>query len=134
MEPQIVYSRRGSLIRRSENEVSLSKRDPDAPTGTSGRDRRYEDTFLLAHFVSHIVCLCRFRRDADDNGETIIIPFDKLILNKTIADVAPRPTFRSALSQPSQMGNFKHQSLRSTDRDADRERDRDGAERLRNVS
>ncbi|RDB29623.1 hypothetical protein Hypma_015351 [Hypsizygus marmoreus] len=50
----------------------------------------------------------RFRRDADD-GET-----------------SSRPSFRPTLSQPSQMGNFKHQSLRASDRDKDRDRDRDG--------
>ncbi|TBU64975.1 hypothetical protein BD310DRAFT_913781 [Dichomitus squalens] len=66
----------------------------------------------------------RFRRDADDG------------------DVA-RPSFRSGLSQPSQMGNFRHQPIRTTDRtgdkDLDRERERDlrdreGQERLRNLS
>lgn len=54
-----------------------------------------------------------------------------------------RASFRSGLSQPSQMGNFRHQSIRTTDRtsdkDLDRERERDlrdreGQERLRNVS
>ncbi|KAF8807565.1 hypothetical protein BYT27DRAFT_7233070 [Phlegmacium glaucopus] len=50
----------------------------------------------------------RFRRDAED-GET-----------------HPRPTFRSTLTQPSQMGNFKHQSLRANDRDRERDRERDG--------
>lgn len=53
-----------------------------------------------------------------------------------------RPSFRSSLSQPSQMGNFRHQSLRTTERERDRdtererqrdERDREGQERLRNV-
>lgn len=52
-----------------------------------------------------------------------------------------RPTYRAALSQPSQMGNFKHQSMRSNDRDRehpDKDRDRDmrdkdGQERLRHV-
>ncbi|KAJ7919132.1 hypothetical protein B0H13DRAFT_1868857 [Mycena leptocephala] len=67
----------------------------------------------------------RFRRDADD-GET-----------------STRPSFRSTLSQPSQMGNFKHQSLRDRDRDRDRDgdkdrerdiRDKEGQERLRNLS
>ncbi|KAJ7655117.1 hypothetical protein DFH06DRAFT_1298722 [Mycena polygramma] len=67
----------------------------------------------------------RFRRDADD-GET-----------------STRPTFRSTLSQPSQMGNFKHQSLRDRDRDRDRDgdkdrersiRDKEGQERLRDLS
>ncbi|GLB36314.1 hypothetical protein LshimejAT787_0306020 [Lyophyllum shimeji] len=71
----------------------------------------------------------RFRRDVDD-GET-----------------PSRPTFRSTLSQPSQMGNFKHQSLRASDRDRERDRERDadrdrerdlrdkeGHERLRHLS
>ncbi|KAF9270385.1 hypothetical protein L218DRAFT_993006 [Marasmius fiardii PR-910] len=54
----------------------------------------------------------RFRREAED-------------------DLPPRPSFRSTASQPSQMGNFKHQSLRSSDRDLDRDRE---GERLRNLS
>ncbi|KAK7058811.1 hypothetical protein VNI00_001435 [Paramarasmius palmivorus] len=58
----------------------------------------------------------RFRRDADD------------------ADLPSRPSFRSTASQPSQMGNFKHQSMRSSDRDRDFDRDREGQERLRNLS
>ena len=49
-------------------------------------------------------------------------------LNATL-DTPSRPSFRATVSQPSQMGNFKHQSLRS-DRDRD-ERDREG---IRNVS
>ncbi|KAF9569730.1 hypothetical protein CPC08DRAFT_812711 [Agrocybe pediades] len=58
----------------------------------------------------------RFRRDADDG------------------DTPSRPSFRSTLSQPSQMGNFKHQSLRPNDRDRDRDRDRDGdRERERDI-
>lgn len=57
-------------------------------------------------------------------------------------DAPARPSFRSTLSQPSQMGNFRHQSIRTTERDRDRdaererqrdERDREGQERLRNV-
>ncbi|KIY72735.1 hypothetical protein CYLTODRAFT_417522 [Cylindrobasidium torrendii FP15055 ss-10] len=51
----------------------------------------------------------RFRRDADD-GET-----------------PTRPSYRSALSNTSQMGNFKHQSIR--DRDGDN-RDREGLRSL----
>ncbi|KAH8988800.1 hypothetical protein EDB92DRAFT_2008494 [Lactarius akahatsu] len=59
------------------------------------------------------------------------------------ADLPPRATFRSTLSQPSQMGNFKHQSIRTSererDKDTDRDRERDlrdkeGQERLRNLS
>ncbi|KAF8641044.1 hypothetical protein AX17_000688 [Amanita inopinata Kibby_2008] len=64
----------------------------------------------------------RFRRDAEDG------------------DVSARPSFRSTISQPSQMGNFKHQSLRANDRekdrdrDGERDRDREGQERLRHLS
>ncbi|EJD04137.1 uncharacterized protein FOMMEDRAFT_146175 [Fomitiporia mediterranea MF3/22] len=47
----------------------------------------------------------RYRREAEDG------------------DGSSRPPFRSALSQPSQMGNFKHQPLRASDRDRDTERD-----------
>ncbi|KAL5519113.1 hypothetical protein ACEPAH_796 [Sanghuangporus vaninii] len=47
----------------------------------------------------------RFRREPEDS------------------DGSTRPQFRSGLSQPSQMGNFKHQPLRSSDRDRDTERD-----------
>lgn len=51
------------------------------------------------------------------------------------AEPAPRATFRSgALSQPSQMGNFKHQSTRTNDRDRERDLDRDGGkEREREI-
>lgn len=58
-------------------------------------------------------------------------------------DPPARPSFRGTTTQPSQMGNFKHQSIRSTDRndrdkDGEKERERDmrdkeGQERLRNV-
>ncbi|CDO72329.1 hypothetical protein BN946_scf184977.g26 [Trametes cinnabarina] len=64
----------------------------------------------------------RFRRDAEDGDSS-------------------RVSFRSGLTQPSQMGNFRHQSIRTTERgsekDVDKERERDlrdreGQERLRN--
>ncbi|KAI1797792.1 hypothetical protein LXA43DRAFT_266656 [Ganoderma leucocontextum] len=66
----------------------------------------------------------RFRRDVDDGDTT-------------------RQSFRSGLSQPSQMGNFRHQPIRTTDRTGDKDpdkererdlRDREGQERLRNLS
>ncbi|KAG6850829.1 hypothetical protein H0H93_008132 [Arthromyces matolae] len=41
-------------------------------------------------------------------------------------DVNSRPSFRPTLSQPSQMGNFKHQSLRAGEREREKDRDRDG--------
>lgn len=64
-------------------------------------------------------------------------------LTTSSAELAPRTSFRSTLTQPSQMGNFKHQSIRSSerekDKDVDRDRERDlrdkeGQERLRSVS
>ncbi|KAH7915376.1 hypothetical protein BJ138DRAFT_1141973 [Hygrophoropsis aurantiaca] len=68
----------------------------------------------------------RFRRDAEDG------------------EAPSRPTFRgTTITQPSQMGNFKHQSIRAADRDRDKEADRDqeretrvkeGQERLRHLS
>ncbi|KAI0639314.1 hypothetical protein C8Q77DRAFT_52401 [Trametes polyzona] len=66
----------------------------------------------------------RFRRDAEDGD-------------------SPRASFRSGLTQPSQMGNFRHQSIRTTERGAEKEadrererdlRDREGQERLRSLS
>ncbi|KAF9240938.1 hypothetical protein BU15DRAFT_61250 [Melanogaster broomeanus] len=68
----------------------------------------------------------RFRRDAEDG-------------------VSARQSFRgAAITQPSQMGNFKHHSMRATDRDRDRDKDtereqdrdkvKEGQERLRNLS
>ncbi|KAL4064972.1 hypothetical protein V8B97DRAFT_1193294 [Scleroderma yunnanense] len=67
----------------------------------------------------------RFRRDVEDGAQT-------------------RPSFRgTAISQPPQMGNFKHQSIRTADRDRERDVDKevdrdskvkDGHERLRNLS
>ncbi|KAI0274704.1 hypothetical protein BC834DRAFT_6131 [Gloeopeniophorella convolvens] len=68
----------------------------------------------------------RFRRDQED-----------------AADNPPRATFRSQLSQPSQMGNFKHQSIRTSEREKDKDterdrerdlRDKEGQERLRSLS
>ncbi|TFK30603.1 hypothetical protein FA15DRAFT_662601 [Coprinopsis marcescibilis] len=67
----------------------------------------------------------RFRRDYED-GET-----------------PARTSFRTTVTQPSQMGNFKHQSLRERDKERDRDgdkdrerdtRDKEGQERLRNLS
>lgn len=74
------------------------------------------------------------------------IPFsnDDFLTPTNTRPVDPsRPSLRSGLSQPSQMGNFRHQSLRTNDRDKDRDserererdlRDREGQERLRHVS
>ncbi|PSR72399.1 hypothetical protein PHLCEN_2v11742 [Hermanssonia centrifuga] len=88
----------------NEQQVSAKKETETSTTSANPRDRR-------------------FRRDPEDG------------------DAPARPSFRAALSQPSQMGNFRHQSLRTTERerDTDRERqrderDREGQERLRNLS
>jgi zinc finger CCCH domain-containing protein 13 len=67
-------------------------------------------------------------------------PLRELVVTCCTSDAPTRPSFRSSLSQPSQMGNFRHQSLRTADRERDsererqrEERDREGQERLRNV-
>ncbi|CAK5280106.1 unnamed protein product [Mycena citricolor] len=56
----------------------------------------------------------RFRREAEDSDSPV------------------RTTFRSTMTQPSQMGNFKHHPLRDRDRDLEKG-DKEG-ERLRNLS
>jgi hypothetical protein len=71
--------------------------------------------------------------------------FGYLRIELLVVENSSRPAFRSTLSQPSQMGNFKHQSLRASERERDRDRDTDkdrerdirdkeGQERLRHVS
>ncbi|KAK2461788.1 hypothetical protein APHAL10511_006251 [Amanita phalloides] len=79
------------------------------------------------------------RKDADSSSNTRDRRYRRDIED---GDPSSRPSFRSAISQPSQMGNFKHQSLRAGDRDKERdrdgdrerERDREGQERLRHLS
>ena len=81
-----------------------------------------------------------FRRDYEEGG-TYTIHLPKHRFRLILFPEAPsRPSFRSTLTQPSQMGNFKHQSLRDRDKDRDGERDRErdlrdreGQERLRHV-
>ena len=72
----------------------------------------------------------------------LIVSMSRLYSDDVYVDTS-RASFRSGLTQPSQMGNFRHQSIRTTERggekDVDRERERDlrdkeGQERLRNVS
>lgn len=86
----------------------------------------------------------RFRRDPDDGGERYSNPSHILftLFTQHELELPARPAFRTTLSQPSQMGNFRHQSIRTTerdkDKDIDKERDRDmrdkeGAEKLRSV-
>lgn len=82
----------------------------------------------------------RFRRDPDDAGTVPLLYHSLHHSYLAIPTDAPqRPSFRSTLTQPSQMGNFRHQSIRNTERDRDRDgdkdrdRDKEGQERLRNV-
>ncbi|KAH7883742.1 hypothetical protein F5I97DRAFT_2065263 [Phlebopus sp. FC_14] len=78
----------------------------------------------------------RFRRDGEDGSMYLLCLFTTSKQSKG----SLRTSFRgTAVTQPSQMGNFKHQSIRDRDRDVDREQDRDmrlkeGQERLRNLS
>ncbi|KAI0374258.1 hypothetical protein BV20DRAFT_1049086 [Pilatotrama ljubarskyi] len=102
------------------NEQVGNKKDSDTSTNTTARDRR----------------------DAEDGGmQATQLPIHCLILFSA-ADSA-RASFRSGLTQPSQMGNFRHQSIRTTERGTEKEvdrererdlRDREGQERLRNLS
>lgn len=71
-----------------------------------------------------------------------VILWSVLSSHALFVETSTRPPFRSTMTQPSQMGNFKHQSIRGNDRDRDREgdkdrerdiRDKEGQERLRSV-
>ncbi|KAJ3923027.1 hypothetical protein F5877DRAFT_32456 [Lentinula edodes] len=93
----------------AENEQNLSRKESEPLTPNSGRERR---CILIRPLT--------FRSASDAMAKrTVLILLDQ-----------PRPSFRSSMSQPSQMGNFKHQSMRTNDRDLERE----GQERLRNLS
>ncbi|KAG8993578.1 hypothetical protein FRB90_000661, partial [Tulasnella sp. 427] len=63
----------------------------------------------------------RFRRDGEDTGD---------LPGRDPASRPPRPTF----SQPSQMGSFRHQSSSIQSLKLDSAADKDGHERLRNLS
>lgn len=87
-----------------------------------------------------ILTFCSFRRDQEDGGKAHVSFCKTFADNFNISEPPPRATFRSTLSQPSQMGNFKHQSIRTAERDRERDgekdrdiRDKEGHERLRNV-
>ena len=81
----------------------------------------YKIYFTSSHFSSS------FRRDADENGTLSDHIYASVPSSQLFLELPARPSFRSSLTQPSQMGNFKHQSLRA-------EADREGQERLRNAS
>ncbi|KZT74709.1 hypothetical protein DAEQUDRAFT_760734 [Daedalea quercina L-15889] len=114
---QVMYLRDSPLVKPPEGMPSLKDwfGDWNEQQANAKKDSETANTLTNGR---------RFRRDAEDS------------------DVS-RPSFRSGLTQPSQMGNFRHQSLRTNDRDKDRDserererdlRDREGQERLRNLS
>ncbi|GJJ13782.1 hypothetical protein Clacol_008039 [Clathrus columnatus] len=78
------------------------------------------------------------RRDQDEGGDTVLSPLLPSSFSPFVDNT--RTTFRSTLSQPSQMGNFRHQSIRGDltrnggDRDKENDRDKEGHERLRSLS
>lgn len=92
---------------------------------SNGRGRRVSrQVNILCTPHSFFFAIFRFRRDLDDGGELCCSHFWPSYEDLAL-DASSRPSFRSTLSQPSQMGNFKHQSLRSGDRERDGDRDRD---------
>lgn len=71
------------------------------------------------------------------------VSFPRTCSRQRRSSASARQSFRgAAITQPSQMGNFKNQSIRAADRDRDRdvdkeqdrERVKEGQERLRNAS
>jgi zinc finger CCCH domain-containing protein 13 len=128
---------------REWNEQAASKKDGSDNLGsaTTTRDRRYV-SLDLHNRLSALNSPQSFRRDGDEAGATnaVLSSGNTRPVSSTPfgSDPASRASYRSTLTQPSQMGNFKHQSLRSSERDkdkeGDRDRDREGQERLRNVS
>ncbi|KAH8120141.1 hypothetical protein DFH11DRAFT_1558531 [Phellopilus nigrolimitatus] len=108
--PRIVYTRR-QLLYLSQSPLV---RPPDGmPTFKSWFGELNEQSLLSTKKESETPSANgtgrerRYRREAEDG------------------DGSTRPPFRSTLSQPSQMGNFKHQPLRASDRDRDRDTERD---------
>jgi hypothetical protein len=141
--PFISFSVFGISSPRDWNEQNASKKDSDTSAATSGaRDKRCG--LLVVSSAYNILTILSFRRDQEDAGKFVITSFISLrALTTPSAELPARATFRSTSSQPSQMGNFKHQSIRSSerekDKDADRDRERDlrdkeGQERIRSVS
>ncbi|KAI0793417.1 hypothetical protein C8Q75DRAFT_750127 [Abortiporus biennis] len=83
------------------------------------------------------------KKDSESNGASASPRDRRFRRDPEDSDAPSRPTFRSTLSQPSQMGNFRHQSIRTADRDKDKDldrererdiRDKEGQERLRSLS
>ncbi|EPT04244.1 hypothetical protein FOMPIDRAFT_148672 [Fomitopsis schrenkii] len=118
---QVLYLRDSPLVRPPEGMPSLKDwfGDWNEQQANAKKDNEPPSTIANGRERRRV-----FRRDAEDSDSS-------------------RPSFRSGLTQPSQMGNFRHQSLRTNDRDRDRDterererdlRDREGQERLRNLS
>ncbi|TDL28665.1 hypothetical protein BD410DRAFT_781186 [Rickenella mellea] len=62
------------------------------------------------------------KRDADPSGSPVN-PRERRYRRENDDGDSSSRSFRNTLTQPSQMGNFKHQSIRGSERDRDRERD-----------
>lgn len=117
---------------------SQTKKDTSDSNNASG-NRRYVYIFSFFMDMSLYITICnRFpRREQEEGGDTVSLSIP-LFFSPVIETT--RSTFRSTLSQPSQMGNFRHQSIRGDltrsgdrDRDRDTDRDKEGHERLRSV-
>ena len=131
--------KRRRIIQSDWNEQSSTKKDPDASTSLpNGRDRRYVSCVRERFSSLSNPGFRSFRRDADDAGTFLLFRHTLRVINPSLAENSTARNFRTTLAQPSQMGNFRHQSTRTTERDRekgsgeDREA-KDGQERLRSV-
>jgi hypothetical protein len=120
----------------SQQKRMLIVRQPPLAIGIDGKLQFLSSLRLAFSYTSS-----RFRRDPEDSGQQICFDaYDRTFSVGSQESTTTRPSFRTSLTQPSQMGNFRHQSTRTSDRDrekdADKEkdRDRDTKDGLRSVS
>lgn len=115
----------GLPFSRDWNEQNGSTKKDVESTNVGGglRERRLVPSFGVLCYIRELSAfvLDRFRREAEDGGKLASKSWTVTVLKLPYNLDSTRPSFRSALSsQPSQMGNFKHQPLRpNNDRDRD---------------
>lgn len=124
---------------RTENDQSSSKKDSETPLSVGNtRDRR-----CVVQSPSRVLIDMAQSGFVGTPMMVVRIPFCDAFILQRHSQGSARQSFRgAAITQPSQMGNFKHQSIRAADRDRDkdaekeldRERVKEGQERLRNAS
>ena len=126
------------IIQSDWNEQSSTKKDSDASTSLpNGRDRRYVSFVHTSASFAHQALAPQLQTGCRRCWYIPSIGMSAMC-NEPFAENTTGRNFRTTLAQPSQMGNFRHQSTRTTERDRekgsgeDRET-KDGQERLRSV-